>query len=239
LNEASPLATVHGQPTWQVVRAEILRRIRARYWEPGALIPGEMVLAKKFGCARATVNRALRDLAEEGLVERRRKAGTRVALHPVRKATLEIPVTRIEVEKRGASYRHAVIERETAKPPELVASKLGSGVKKLLHLRSLHFADDHPFIYEDRWVNQVAVPDVMKESFEHVSTNEWLVRNAPFTHGDITFGAENTTEAEAQLLEAHEGDAILVIQRITWSEKMPITFVRLAHAPGHRLRTTI
>ena len=46
------------------------------------MIPGEEALAREFGCARATVNRALRDLAEAGVLERRRKAGTRVALQP-------------------------------------------------------------------------------------------------------------------------------------------------------------
>jgi GntR family transcriptional regulator, histidine utilization repressor len=47
-----------------------------------------------LGCARATVNRALRDLAEAGLLERRRKGGTRVPLTPVRKATFEIAIIR-------------------------------------------------------------------------------------------------------------------------------------------------
>lgn len=230
----------HGQTGWQAIRAELLRRIHARDWLPGALIPGETELAEEFGCARATVNRALRDLAEEGLVERRRKAGTRVTLHPVRKATLEIPVTRIEVEKRGASHGHAVIERTMARPPEAVAVRLGLGVRtKLLHLRSMHFADNHPFLYEDRWINPDAVPEAVKERFDSISANEWLVRYAPFTHGDIDFGAENVREAEAKLLEVHTGDAVLVVHRTTWNGEQPITFVRLVHAPGHRLRTTL
>jgi hypothetical protein len=45
---------------WEDIRAEVLRRIRARDWPPGALIPGEEALAAEFGVARATVNRALR-----------------------------------------------------------------------------------------------------------------------------------------------------------------------------------
>ena len=77
---------------WQSVHAEVLRRIRSREWLPGALIPNETDLAAEFGCARATVSRALRELADAGLLTRRRKAGTHVALNPVRKATLQIPV---------------------------------------------------------------------------------------------------------------------------------------------------
>ena len=67
---------------WEEIRAEVLRRIERRDWRPGATIPTEEQLAAEFGCARATVNRALRELAEAGVLERRRKAGTRVATHP-------------------------------------------------------------------------------------------------------------------------------------------------------------
>lgn len=86
---------------WEAIRDEVMGRVRARRWPPGALIPNEKVLATEFGVARATVNRALRELAEAGVLERRRRAGTRVAALPVRKATLDIPVIRQEVDPRG------------------------------------------------------------------------------------------------------------------------------------------
>ena len=66
--------------SWQAVADEVLARIRRRDWAPGDLIPNEVDLAGEMGCARTTVNRALRHLAEAGYLERRRKAGTRVAL---------------------------------------------------------------------------------------------------------------------------------------------------------------
>lgn len=64
---------------WQTIQDKVLRRIHARDWAPGSVIPNEADLTIKFGCARATVNRAQRALAEAGILERRRKAGTRVA----------------------------------------------------------------------------------------------------------------------------------------------------------------
>ena len=87
--------------TWQDVQREVLGRIQNRVWKPGDIIPNEVDLAKEFGCARATVNRALQAVADSGLLDRRRKAGTRVAVNPVRKATLEIPIIRQEIEQRG------------------------------------------------------------------------------------------------------------------------------------------
>jgi DNA-binding transcriptional ArsR family regulator len=56
---------------WEAVRAEALRRITRRVWAPGDLIPGEAALAEEFGVSRATVSRALRALAEDGLLDRR------------------------------------------------------------------------------------------------------------------------------------------------------------------------
>ena len=84
--------------TWQSVRSEVLERIRTREWAPGELIPTEQQLAVQLGCARATVNRALRELADSGIVERRRKVGTRVTSTPSRRTTLEMPVVRDEIE---------------------------------------------------------------------------------------------------------------------------------------------
>ena len=59
---------------WQSVQDEVLRRIHAREWPPGALIPNEADLAIEFGCARSTVNRALRSLAESGWLDRQGNA---------------------------------------------------------------------------------------------------------------------------------------------------------------------
>ena len=109
---------------WQSVRGEVLRRIHAREWRPGDMIPNETELATEFGCARATVNRALRSLADSGLLDRRRKAGTRVAEHPVAKATLDIPLIRKEIEARSQKYGYQLIDRTVFRPPPVIRAVL-------------------------------------------------------------------------------------------------------------------
>ena len=56
--------------TYRDVKSAILGRITEGKWPPGALIPGEVELAQAFGCSRATVNRAMRELSDEGLLDR-------------------------------------------------------------------------------------------------------------------------------------------------------------------------
>ena len=224
--------------SWQSVRDEVLRRIHRREWAPGELIPGEAALAREFGCARATVNRALRELAAAGLLDRRRRAGTRIAPHPVGKATFEILVIRREIEARGARYGHVLIRREIAPPPPGLRGRLAlPQAARALHVEALHTADGRPHAFEDRWINQAAIPAVRCVDFEATSANEWLLANAPFTEGDVDFTAAAASPREADLLGAAPGAALFVVERTTRDGATPITTVRLCHAPGYRMST--
>lgn len=226
--------------SWQAIQAEVLRRIRTRQWPPGEMIPNEAELAEEFGCARATVNRALRELAVAGYLNRRRKAGTRVALNPVRKATLQIPVIYEEIEAKGAVYGYALISRAMADAPLHVRSALGLLPRiRLLHVRALHLSDGLPYAYEDRWVNPEAVPALMAIDLERVSANAWLVQNVPYTKGHLTLAAVSADADTAAILRCEQGDAVFVAERTTWMNDTPITWVRQTYPPGHRLSTDI
>lgn len=229
-----------GANTWQAVQAEVLRRIRSGQWAPGGAIPHEADLAQELGCARTTVNRALREVAEMGLIERRRRAGSRVAMRPVRRATLDIPVLRDEIEARGAAYAFTLQKREMALPPVSVQARLALGADRaLLHVVGLHLGDGHPYALEDRWIDPEAVPQVQAADFTTLSPNEWLVLTIPFEGGDIAFSAHAATQGEAAALRCPEGAALFVVERVTWRGEARLTCVRLTFAPGHRLVTVI
>lgn len=215
---------------WQAVRAAVLARIRARDWPPGARIPDEADLAVEFGCARATVNRALRDLAEAGFLERRRRGGTRVAALPVRRAVLAIPVIRADVEARGLAHGYRLLRRAPEDVP---------GIGPALRVVALHLAGGAPFCVEDRWINPAAVPGLDTAPFETVSANEWLVANAPFTGGDIAFAAVAADDRTAALLACAPGAPCLTVTRTTEAGGVPVTAVTLTHAPGHRVTAAL
>ena len=155
--------------------AEVERRIYTRKWVPGQSIPNEADLAVEFGCARVTVNRALRTLADMGLLDRRRKAGTSVALHPVTKATLSIPLIRREIEADGKTHQYKLLDQKIEAAPATVTKQFGlSAGEKLLHVCALHCADNKPYVIEDRWINSKAMPHLAEISFTSVSANEWM-----------------------------------------------------------------
>lgn len=229
---------IDGPVTWQSVRAEALRRIRAREWPPGSQIPHEADLATEFGCARATVNRALRDLAEAGLLDRRRKGGTRVSPTPVRKATFEIAIIRHDVEGRGQTYGYQLLSDTCDLPPKTTCKALKlDGTTRMRAVRALHLADGQPFCLEMRWINPALVSaDV---SFDVVSANEWLVRNMSYSGGDVSFYATAADAALTKVLLCPEGAALFAIDRTTFSEQHLITAVTLTYAPGYRMITQV
>ena len=223
---------------WREIKAEVSRRINAREWPPGSLLPAETTLANEFGCARATVNRALRELAEAGLLVRRRRAGTVVAEHPVRKASFDIPVIRLEVEQAGRRYAHRVLHRLHETPPASVRTLFGLvATARAIKLDTLHLADDMPYAWETRWINTKAVPDARQQDFEAVSANEWLVRNAPFSGGRYTVGARLAGAELSAVLNCGSGEPLVVVERNTVDlDGLGITQVQLVYAPGHLLR---
>ncbi len=224
--------------SYRDVKAEILRRITDGDWAPGTLLPGEVELAETFGVARATVNRAMRELTEEGLLERRRKAGTRVRPSPLRSARFEIPLVREEVEATGAAYRYALLERDVGRAPDWLRARLGllPGAK-VLHLACLHSADGAPYQFEDRWINLAALPEAEAADFRALGPNEWLVKAVPFSEVEISFLATSADGRVGGYLSMGPGEPVFTVERTTWWEGQAITHVRLYFARGHRMTT--
>jgi len=218
------------------IKQHVFKRIRDGEWGPGTLLPGEVELAAEFGCARATVNRAMQELSDDGIIERRRKGGSRVKLTPVRQVTFEIPLVRVEVETRGAAYNYKLISDAVVRAPRRLEMRLrlahGSRVR---HIKCLHMANSKPYQFEDRWINLAAVPGAETADFATLSPNEWLVQEVPYTNAEVRLSATSADEMVAKHLRARIGDPIFTAERTTWLAGYPVTNVRLYFARGHHM----
>ncbi len=227
-----------SQISWQAIRGEVERRVSTGIWRPGDTIPSEAALAEEFACARATVNRALRSLAEDGMVERRRRTGTRIAPLPSPKARIPVPLLRAEVEATGAAYTYRLLRRRLAAPPALVAQRIGLR-GRLVNLRALPLAGAKPYCLEERWLNPEAVPGLLDVDFATVSANEYLLAHVPLSKGTLALSAAPAGAAEAKALATGIGKPLFEMIRTTWSGTCPVTTVRLLFPPGYRLETVV
>lgn len=222
--------------THHAIRERIRARIKAGEYPLGARIPGEAEFAEAFGCSRTTVNRALRALADEGIVERRRKGGTRVRPLPVPQAQLTIPLVREQVEATRRRYTHRLLARgiDLAAGEARARMRLGA-TAPLMHLETLHLADGRPFAFERRWVNLEAVPAFASADLSVFSANEWLVREVPFSNGEVSLSAASASERAAEALAVPTGTPLFTLDRTTWFDEAPITTMTLSYRPPFAL----
>src|SRR6516164_8981663 len=66
-------------PKYQQILETLQREILSGRYQPGQKLPSEAALVKRFGTSRITVGRALRELRQAGLIERRAGSGTYLA----------------------------------------------------------------------------------------------------------------------------------------------------------------
>ena len=221
---------------YRQIKAEVFRRIRAGDYGPGDLLPGEVELAAQFGCARATVNRAMQELSDDGIIDRRRKGGSRVKISPLRQVTFEIPIIRAEIEARGAEYRYQLIFSLVEKAPAWLAAQWQTPEQTdVRHVQCLHFSDGRPFQFEDRWINLATVPLAAEADFTTAGPNEWLVAKVPYTNAEITFSAQAAGIEIAGYLGAEPQQPVFYVERSTWLAGAPVTCVRLSFQAGYQM----
>lgn len=224
-------------PLWLQIRRALARPILDGSWPSGSRIPAETELTGRYGASRMTVNKALHSLAQDGLVERRRKRGTLVAERAQEHPVFEIWDMAAEVRRAGAVYRFNIHERAIVgadnEHGRLPGLKEGA---RLLWLLVGHFSGNHPVQLEERLISLEAAPAAAYESFAATPPSEWLLRQLPWTQAEHVILAREARGRVARLLQLRPGSACLVVERHTWDGATPLTFARLWH-PGeqHRL----
>ncbi|MDU4432703.1 MAG: GntR family transcriptional regulator, partial [Pluralibacter gergoviae] len=77
-------------PFYEKIKRVISDNIAAGIWRPHDRIPSEAELVAQFGFSRMTINRALRELTDEGLLVRLQGVGTFVAEPKGQSALFEV-----------------------------------------------------------------------------------------------------------------------------------------------------
>ncbi|HUP09531.1 MAG TPA: histidine utilization repressor [Caldimonas sp.] len=203
-------------------------------WSPGERMPSEAQLVGRFRVSRMTVNRALRELRDEGLVERVQGVGT-FAAQPGRVAsTLTIRDLHAEIASRGHRHHAEVhVARREVAPPALAAKLALEAGAPVFHTVIVHHENGVPLQCEDRYVSPVCAPDYLGVDFTRTTPTHYLLEVAPIWQANYTIEAAAASAEEARLLAIERGDPCLVVVRRTANRERPITIARLVH-PGSR-----
>lgn len=207
-------------------------------WPPGALMPSEAELVGQFGVSRMTVNRALRELQAEGLVQRTQGVGTFAApLHTV-SSTLTLRDLHEEIAERGHQHHASVHLQRAEAAPEALAAQLGVAPgSTVFHTLIVHHENGLPLQCEDRYVNPVCAPGYLQSDFTVTTPTRYLFEHTALWRAQYSIESGLPTAQESRLLGVEPATPCLVVVRRTFTRDAAITIARLVH-PGSRYRLT-
>ncbi len=225
-----------GTALYQQIKDFVAGNIQDGSWKAGDRLPSENDLVLQFGVSRMTVNRALRELLEQGRIRRVAGVGSFVAEDKPRSHLLSIASLAQDIRSRGHDYSCEVIvvERISATLETAAALGLHTGTS-VFHSVCLHKEDGVPVQLEDRYVNPAMVPAFAQQDFSREQPSDFLVRTVLFDQMEHVVDAVLPTIEQAALLEMEHGQPCLLLTRRTWQREVPITIVRMLH-PGSRYR---
>lgn len=227
-----------SKPRYQQLKDLIIGRISSGELRPSDRVPSENELVESMSVSRMTANRALRELNDEGYVERVAGRGTFVSDYRSQSHLLEVRNIADEIAHRGHMHSSRVIRQSLQHARGEVARALHvEQGAEVFHLLLVHTENDIPIQLEDRHVVASFAPGCLQQDFESITPSAYLTSVAPLQEAEQVVRASMPNGAVKKHLATADNEPCLVVIRRTWSRGRPVSFARLHH-PGSRFELT-
>ena len=141
-------------PIYQRIKNVVLQNIESGKWPPGQKLPSENEWASDLSVSRMTVNRALRELTQEGVITRVHGVGSFVSDKPRHASLIALQDIAEEVRQTGAQYSARHLIRRLESPSRMVLAEMElPDHTEVFHIKSIHYQDSEAIQLEDRYVN--------------------------------------------------------------------------------------
>ena len=208
LNPESPV------PLYHQIESNLRHLISTGQLSPGQLLPPEMELSKAYGVGRHTIRMALSRLVSDDLIARRAGRGTYVrSLEERQNFYLDRSFTR-QMQDMGKTASSRLLETSQGVVDEYAPNRIrhreGERYYRLFRLR---FGDGEPIGIQSTTVLTDACQDIQKHDFEKESLFEVLTQDygLVITRLDHAISAQAANQLQADLLQVHPGDPLLLV----------------------------
>lgn len=145
-------------PRYHQVYQDLDLRIRSGTWVPGESIPSEAELCKHYGVSRGTIQRAVRNLVEQGLLRRERGRATYVSSPKLEGSVLASYQQSIE---RPHDAGAKVLGCECVEPSDEIRTVMGMEKgKQVYKLERLRFVRNVPLSLQLSYLPADLVPNL-------------------------------------------------------------------------------
>jgi len=213
-------------PLYLQVEATLKEMIEDTVFTVGEQIPSERELSEQLGVSRMTVRRAIENLIDHGLLERRSTNGTYVRQPQVQRGMGKektMGLTQLlhqEGVEAGSQLRHFEIARAPLKVAEKLDIRLGTQV---VILRRLRLANGEPFCVETSYIPSEFVPGLSAEDFSDSKASLYDIMQDRYgirlDKNDETLKISFATLEEANCLEIEEGDPVILLRSVVIDDR--------------------
>lgn len=221
---------------FEQIKQSIVRDIESGKLKQGDKIPSETGLSKLFNTSRMTANRALKELMEEGRIVRAQGVGSFVARPKPEAALLEIKSIAKEIAEWGGVHSSEILLLREEKAGEKIAGNMDlNPLDPVFHSIILHRDRGLCVQYSERFVNPEVAPDYLKQDFNAVTPNEYLMEIAPVQEAEHIIEAVICKKNIQKHLDIKPGEPCLSLTRRTWSFDRVATY-SIILSPGSRYK---
>ncbi|MCA0424984.1 MAG: UTRA domain-containing protein [Proteobacteria bacterium] len=217
---------------YERAQEHIVAGIRSGKWRAGDRLPSELQIVKELGISKMTVNKAFRQLALQGLINRVPARGSFVANPREQSLLFELRDFSDDIRAQGGRYSCQILALELMRMPRELADYDLRTNTEVFHSPIIHERDGIPVQIEERWVNPSVFPDYLSMDFRQTSTFRYLLRVPP-TEMEHEISAVSPTEQEQALLRINPMEPCLRLSRRTWFDRELLARSRLT-SPGSR-----
>ncbi|MGV9798563.1 GntR family transcriptional regulator [Mycobacterium sp. NPDC003449] len=204
-------------PQYQTIRSEIEARIRSGELKPGTRLPAEVELQKEYGVSRATVQKAVNELASSGHVVRHRGRGTHVAQGAPQMNLLRSVDPRQDA--AGVPGRLVVVSAAviTAGKAEVDVPGINDEAPVIQLVRKRVDDNDAPFVIEVSAVPFSLAPHLLDGDLDDLKIRGYFTDHAiAISRSRMYFDPVLLQKRYAELLDIEPGVAILRRRRYMW-----------------------
>jgi GntR family transcriptional regulator, histidine utilization repressor len=221
-------------PLYQQVKEYIVGKMNGGAMQPGMRIESEAELVARLKVSRMTVNRALRELADEGKINRMQGKGTFVAEKKPQSALLEIKSIAREIRDRGGVYSCYVHLLQAEKAQPSIAAALGlAPYSDIFHSIIVHKDSNIPIQLGCRYINPEIAPNFLEQDFTQSTVSDYLLQLAPISAVEHVVEALIPDPWIRDLLEINASEPCLTLHRKTWFNEKIATSSTF-YMPGSR-----
>ena len=208
-------------PKYYQIAEDLREQIRRGRLKPHDQVPTEEALCHQYHVSRGTVQQAIRQLVQDGLIRRERGRGTFVNPLPKAQSTFfTLTSFAQDMRRQGRVPTTKLLRAEEIAAPANVAERLQLPVgSPVLHIVRLRLADGQPVAYETRHLAAALCPTLLEHDLEEESIHWLLVSHyqIPLVRMTHTVEIQVLTAPQAEMLQVQAGTRAFFVDRLTYT----------------------